>query len=91
MPNLSLHDALRSDVKVNGVFFAKAEVVMVEGQYGLKFAQTDTAKDHSLCFTAFFAEGRFAHIDDGGLVRFRRPCRVKDSEFHRVRHVAELP
>ena len=23
----------------------KAEVVMVEGQYGLKFAQTDTAKD----------------------------------------------
>ncbi len=33
------------DVKVNGVFFAKAEVVMVEGQYGLKFAQTDTAKD----------------------------------------------
>ena len=33
------------DVKVKGVFFAKAEVVMVEGQYGLKFAQTDTAKD----------------------------------------------
>lgn len=25
------------DVKVNGVFFAKAEVVMTEGQYGLKF------------------------------------------------------
>lgn len=25
------------DVKVNGVFFAKAEVVMVDGKYGLKF------------------------------------------------------
>ena len=25
------------DVKVNGIFFAKAEVVMTEGQYGLKF------------------------------------------------------
>ncbi|MDX3774304.1 FliM/FliN family flagellar motor switch protein [Chromatiaceae bacterium AAb-1] len=25
------------DVKVNGVLFAKAEVVMVEGKYGLKF------------------------------------------------------
>lgn len=25
------------DVKVNGVFFAKAEVVVVDGKYGLKF------------------------------------------------------
>lgn len=25
------------DVKVNGVFFAKAEVVIVDGKYGLKF------------------------------------------------------
>lgn len=25
------------DVKVNGVFFSKAEVVMADGQYGLKF------------------------------------------------------
>lgn len=33
------------DVKVNGVLFAKAEVVMVQGKYGLKFVstgQTDT-------------------------------------------------
>lgn len=33
------------DVKVNGVLFAKAEVVMVNGNYGLKFVstgQTDT-------------------------------------------------
>lgn len=25
------------DVKVNGVYFAKAEVVMADGQYGIKF------------------------------------------------------
>ena len=29
------------DVKVNGVFFAKAEVVMVDGKYGLKFLSRD--------------------------------------------------
>ena len=29
------------DVKVNGVYFAKAQVVMVEGQYGLKFINDD--------------------------------------------------
>jgi flagellar motor switch protein FliN/FliY len=28
------------DVKVNGVLFAKAEVVMVNGNYGLKFVST---------------------------------------------------
>jgi len=28
------------DVKVNGVLFAKAEVVMVNGKYGLKFVST---------------------------------------------------
>ncbi|MCQ8877495.1 FliM/FliN family flagellar motor switch protein [Pseudoalteromonas shioyasakiensis] len=31
------------DVKVNGVYFAKAEVVMVEGQYGLKFISEDNS------------------------------------------------
>uniref|UniRef100_UPI001594FCF4 FliM/FliN family flagellar motor switch protein n=2 Tax=Gammaproteobacteria TaxID=1236 RepID=UPI001594FCF4 len=29
------------DVKVNGVYFAKAEVVMVDGQYGIKFIAHD--------------------------------------------------
>ena len=29
------------DVKVNGVFFAKAEVVMAEGKYALKFINED--------------------------------------------------
>lgn len=32
------------DVKVNGVFFAKAEVVMAEGQYGLKFLKEDASE-----------------------------------------------
>lgn len=29
------------DVKVNGVYFAKAQVVMVDGQYGIKFIGQD--------------------------------------------------
>ena len=29
------------DVKVNGVYFAKAEVVLVDGQYGIKFISQD--------------------------------------------------
>ncbi|GAB0110491.1 FliM/FliN family flagellar motor switch protein [Pseudoalteromonas distincta] len=32
------------DVKVNGVYFAKAEVVMAEGQYGLKFIKEDASE-----------------------------------------------
>lgn len=32
------------DVKVNGVFFAKAEVVMADGQYGLKFINEDASE-----------------------------------------------
>ncbi|WP_404338638.1 FliM/FliN family flagellar motor switch protein [Pseudoalteromonas mariniglutinosa] len=31
------------DVKVNGVYFAKAEVVMVDGQYGLKFINQESS------------------------------------------------
>jgi flagellar motor switch protein FliN/FliY len=31
------------DVKVNGVLFAKAEVVMVNGKYGLKFVSTQNS------------------------------------------------
>lgn len=31
------------DVKVNGVLFAKAEVVMVDGKYGLKFVNHKAA------------------------------------------------
>jgi flagellar motor switch protein FliN len=36
------------DVKVNGVLFARAEVVMVDGRYGLKFVsdQTTHGKQH---------------------------------------------
>ena len=34
------------DVKVNGVLFAKAEVVMVDGKYGLKFVNRNTAAEH---------------------------------------------
>ncbi|WP_397471958.1 FliM/FliN family flagellar motor switch protein [Rheinheimera sp.] len=34
------------DVKVNGVLFAKAEVVMVDGKYGLKFVKRNTAAEH---------------------------------------------
>ncbi len=32
------------DVKVNGVLFAKAEVVMVNGKYGLKFVSTQSSQ-----------------------------------------------
>lgn len=32
------------DVKVNGVLFAKAEVVMVNGKYGLKFVSTQQSQ-----------------------------------------------
>ncbi len=31
------------DVKVNGVLFAKAEVVMVNGKYGMKFVSTQNS------------------------------------------------
>ncbi|HEX5793011.1 MAG TPA: FliM/FliN family flagellar motor switch protein [Rheinheimera sp.] len=34
------------DVKVNGVLFAKAEVVMVDGKYGLKFVTRNAAAEH---------------------------------------------
>lgn len=43
--NKAVGEAL--DVKVNGVLFAKAEVVMVEGKYGLKFLQTNTAAEQA--------------------------------------------
>ncbi len=42
--NKAVGEAL--DVKVNGVLFAKAEVVMVDGRYGLKFVKSDTAGQH---------------------------------------------
>lgn len=35
------------DVKVNGVLFAKAEVVMVHGKYGLKFVSPGQSDTHS--------------------------------------------
>ncbi|MDP2716675.1 FliM/FliN family flagellar motor switch protein [Rheinheimera sp.] len=34
------------DVKVNGVLFAKAEVVMVDGKYGLKFVNRKAVAEH---------------------------------------------
>lgn len=34
------------DVKVNGVLFAKAEVVMVDGKYGLKFVNRKAPTEH---------------------------------------------
>ena len=34
------------DVKVNGVLFAKAEVVMVDGKYGLKFVNRKAVVEH---------------------------------------------
>ncbi|MCH1929362.1 FliM/FliN family flagellar motor switch protein [Shewanella sp. A25] len=35
------------DVMVNGVAFAKAEVVIVDGRYGIRFLPKDSAEDSS--------------------------------------------
>lgn len=43
--NKAVGEAL--DVKVNGMLFAKAEVVMVDGKYGLKFVQTGTSAENA--------------------------------------------
>lgn len=36
------------DVKVNGVLFARAEVVMVDGKYGLKFVQRNAVEEQDV-------------------------------------------